>query len=163
MCTAVRIRPLCGASNAHSGYCALAAQRLPSILAKAFDLAGGEQMSQRVAAIIQKRYLNDLYQNDSCSHRFQRAYAKAILYGAELATKFGASLHLLHTVDTTPVLYGEGVRFHSRVPRKSLRSRPSRWMRSKSKLQIRSRWYEVLVKELRLSRSCVTPKTTTSM
>jgi nucleotide-binding universal stress UspA family protein len=33
---------------------------------------------------------------------------KAIQYGAELASKFGAELHLLHLVETVPVMYGEG-------------------------------------------------------
>ena len=42
---------------------------------------------------------------------FSEHSEKAIQYGAELATKFGAALHLLHTVDTTPVLYGEGGAF----------------------------------------------------
>jgi nucleotide-binding universal stress UspA family protein len=33
---------------------------------------------------------------------------KAVRYGAELAAKFGAELHLLHAVETIPVMYGEG-------------------------------------------------------
>ena len=42
---------------------------------------------------------------------FSEHSEKAVQYGAELASKFGAALHLLHTVDTTPVLYGEGGAF----------------------------------------------------
>ena len=42
---------------------------------------------------------------------FSEHSEKAIQYGAELAAKFGAALHLMHTVDTTPVLYGEGGAF----------------------------------------------------
>jgi nucleotide-binding universal stress UspA family protein len=33
---------------------------------------------------------------------------KALLYGAELAAKFGAELHLLHAIETTPRMHGEG-------------------------------------------------------
>ena len=33
---------------------------------------------------------------------------KAVRYGAELAAKFGAELHLLHAVETTAIIYGEG-------------------------------------------------------
>ena len=33
---------------------------------------------------------------------------KALLYGAELAAKFGAELHLLHAIEMTPLMYGEG-------------------------------------------------------
>jgi len=36
---------------------------------------------------------------------------KALLYGAELASKFGAELHLLHAVERVPVAYGEGAYF----------------------------------------------------
>ncbi len=32
---------------------------------------------------------------------------KAILYGSELARKFGAELHLLHAIEVTPLMYGE--------------------------------------------------------
>lgn len=34
--------------------------------------------------------------------------AKAMQYGAELAAKFGAELHLLHSFETTRLMYGEG-------------------------------------------------------
>ena len=34
--------------------------------------------------------------------------SKAVQYGAELAAKFDAELHLLHAVDPTPIAYGEG-------------------------------------------------------
>lgn len=33
---------------------------------------------------------------------------KALLYGSELAKKFGAELHLMHAIEMTPLLYGEG-------------------------------------------------------
>ena len=33
---------------------------------------------------------------------------KAVHYGTELATKFGAELHLLHAFEVTPITYGEG-------------------------------------------------------
>lgn len=36
---------------------------------------------------------------------------KAIRYGAELASKFGAELHLIHTIESTPIMYGEGAYF----------------------------------------------------
>ena len=39
---------------------------------------------------------------------FSEHSARAVRYGAELATKFGAELHLLHCVEQTPVFYGEG-------------------------------------------------------
>ena len=39
---------------------------------------------------------------------FSEHSAKAVRYGAELAVTFGAELHLLHSVETTPILYGEG-------------------------------------------------------
>ncbi len=32
----------------------------------------------------------------------------AVRYGCELAAKFGAELHLLHIVELTPLMYGEG-------------------------------------------------------
>lgn len=34
--------------------------------------------------------------------------AKAVRYGAELAATFGAELHLLHVVEFTPIMYGDG-------------------------------------------------------
>lgn len=39
---------------------------------------------------------------------FSEHSAKALLYGAELAKKFGAELHLMHAVEQTPLMYGEG-------------------------------------------------------
>jgi nucleotide-binding universal stress UspA family protein len=39
---------------------------------------------------------------------FSEQSAKAVRYGAELAKKFGAELHLLHAVEATPIMYGEG-------------------------------------------------------
>tara|TARA_R110002072_G_scaffold243821_2_gene403111 strand:+ start:101749 stop:102204 length:456 start_codon:yes stop_codon:yes gene_type:complete len=33
---------------------------------------------------------------------------KAAVYGAELARKFGAELHLMHAIEATPLIYGEG-------------------------------------------------------
>ncbi|MBI1312578.1 universal stress protein [bacterium] len=36
---------------------------------------------------------------------------KAVRYGAELASKFGAELHLVHAIEATPVMYGEGAYF----------------------------------------------------
>ena len=39
---------------------------------------------------------------------FSEQSVKAIRYGTELATKFGAELHLLHAVETLPIMYGEG-------------------------------------------------------
>ena len=39
---------------------------------------------------------------------FSEHSAAAVRYGAELASKFGAELHLLHCVEQTPILYGEG-------------------------------------------------------
>lgn len=39
---------------------------------------------------------------------FSEHSAKAMLYGAELAKKFGAELHLMHAVEQTPLMYGEG-------------------------------------------------------
>ncbi|MBC8290803.1 MAG: universal stress protein [Planctomycetes bacterium] len=39
---------------------------------------------------------------------FSEHSARAVRYGAELAAKFGAELHLLHCVEQTPILYGEG-------------------------------------------------------
>ena len=42
---------------------------------------------------------------------FSEHSAKAIQYGAELAGKFGAELHLLHAVETTSIAYGEGPYF----------------------------------------------------
>lgn len=40
---------------------------------------------------------------------FSEHSTKAAIYGAELARKFGAELHLMHSVEMTPFLYGEGV------------------------------------------------------
>ena len=40
---------------------------------------------------------------------FSESSEKAICYGVELATKFGAELHLFHTFEATPLLYGDGV------------------------------------------------------
>ncbi len=42
---------------------------------------------------------------------FSEHSSKAVTYGAELATKFGAELHLLHAVETTPIAYGEEAAF----------------------------------------------------
>lgn len=39
---------------------------------------------------------------------FSEHGAKAVLYGAELAAKFGGELHLFHVVEPTPIMYGEG-------------------------------------------------------
>ncbi len=39
---------------------------------------------------------------------FSEHSAKALLYGSELAKKFGAELHVLHAVEQTPLMYGEG-------------------------------------------------------
>lgn len=39
---------------------------------------------------------------------FSEHSAKAIRYGAELAATFGGELHLLHSVEATPIMYGEG-------------------------------------------------------
>lgn len=36
---------------------------------------------------------------------------KALLYGAELAAKFGAELHVMHAIEMTPLAYGEGAYF----------------------------------------------------
>ncbi len=36
---------------------------------------------------------------------------KAVRYGAELASKFGAELHLVHAIEATPIMYGEGAYF----------------------------------------------------
>lgn len=36
---------------------------------------------------------------------------KAVLYGCELAAKFGAELHVLHSVELVPITYGEGAYF----------------------------------------------------
>ncbi|MDP7277055.1 MAG: universal stress protein [Planctomycetaceae bacterium] len=35
----------------------------------------------------------------------------AVLYGCELASRFDADLHLLHVVEFTPLMYGEGAYF----------------------------------------------------
>ena len=42
---------------------------------------------------------------------FSEHSEKAIRYGVELATNFGADLHLLHAVETTPIMYGEGAAY----------------------------------------------------
>ena len=39
---------------------------------------------------------------------FSKQSEKAVLYGKELAGKFGAELHLLHAYEATPIMYGEG-------------------------------------------------------
>ncbi len=39
---------------------------------------------------------------------FSEHSAKAVRYGTELTAKFGADLHLLHAVETTTIMYGEG-------------------------------------------------------
>jgi nucleotide-binding universal stress UspA family protein len=39
---------------------------------------------------------------------FSEQSKKAVRYGIELATKFGAELHLLHAFETVPIMYGEG-------------------------------------------------------
>lgn len=39
---------------------------------------------------------------------FSEHSAKAVHYGAELAAKYGAELHIFHAVDTTPISYVEG-------------------------------------------------------
>jgi len=38
---------------------------------------------------------------------FSEHSQKAVIYGAELAANFGAELHLLHAVESTPIMYGE--------------------------------------------------------
>ena len=38
---------------------------------------------------------------------------KAVVYGAELAAKFGAELHLLHAMEAIPMVYGDGVTYFS--------------------------------------------------
>ena len=38
---------------------------------------------------------------------FSEHSAKAVQYGAELARNFGATLHLVHAFETTPLMYGE--------------------------------------------------------
>ena len=42
---------------------------------------------------------------------FSEHSGKAVLYGEELAKKFGATLHLVHAVEKVPVMYGEGAFF----------------------------------------------------
>lgn len=42
---------------------------------------------------------------------FSEHSEKAVRYGAELASKFGAELHLLHIVEIQPILYAEGAAF----------------------------------------------------
>ncbi len=39
---------------------------------------------------------------------FSEHSEKAVLYGTELATQFGAELHLLHAFEEAPIMYGEG-------------------------------------------------------
>ena len=39
---------------------------------------------------------------------FSEHSSKALLYGSELARKFGAELHLMHAIEMTPLMYGEG-------------------------------------------------------
>lgn len=42
---------------------------------------------------------------------FSEHSSKALRYGAELAAKFGAELHVLHAIELTPLAYGEGAYF----------------------------------------------------
>ncbi len=42
---------------------------------------------------------------------FSEHSEKAVRYGAELAAKFGAELHLVHAIEATPIMYGEGAYF----------------------------------------------------
>jgi nucleotide-binding universal stress UspA family protein len=42
---------------------------------------------------------------------FSEHSTKAVRYGEELALKFGATLDLIHTVETQPILYAEGGAF----------------------------------------------------
>lgn len=42
---------------------------------------------------------------------FSEHGAKAVRYGAELAAKFGAELHLFHAIEPIPITYGEGAYF----------------------------------------------------
>lgn len=42
---------------------------------------------------------------------FSEHSARAVRYGAELAAKFGAELHLLHAYENVPIMYGEGAYF----------------------------------------------------
>lgn len=42
---------------------------------------------------------------------FSEHSSKALIYGAELASKFGAELHLLHAIEIVTVGYGEGAYF----------------------------------------------------
>lgn len=42
---------------------------------------------------------------------FSEHSENAVRYGCELAAKFDAELHLLHVVELTPVMYGEGAYF----------------------------------------------------
>lgn len=39
---------------------------------------------------------------------FSETSAKAVNYGLELCSKFGAELHLHHAYEVTPIMYGEG-------------------------------------------------------
>lgn len=39
---------------------------------------------------------------------FSESSEKAVRYASELASKFGATVHLLHIVENVPVMYGEG-------------------------------------------------------
>lgn len=39
---------------------------------------------------------------------FSEQSDRVVRYGAELAAKFGAELHLIHAVETVPIMYGEG-------------------------------------------------------
>lgn len=39
---------------------------------------------------------------------FSEHSAKAIRYGTELVSNFGGELHVLHVVEPTPIMYGEG-------------------------------------------------------
>ena len=39
---------------------------------------------------------------------FSEHSARAVRYGAELASQFGAELHLMHTFEHVPIMYGEG-------------------------------------------------------
>lgn len=46
---------------------------------------------------------------------FSKHSEKAVRYGTELAEKFGADLHLLHAVELTPIIYGEGGGYRENV------------------------------------------------
>ena len=65
---------------------------------------------------------------------FSEHSAKAMLYGSELARKFGAELHLMHAVEMTPLMYGEGAYV---TPERKQKLKRSRRSSSKTCLPIR--------------------------